>query len=160
MDFVRLALIIILIYIFYQDYKSRLVYWFLYPLAGAFAFYIHARSASVAIAFTNALANIAFCFIMLLIALAYVRLKLKLNLKDSIGSGDILFFVFISFSFSIISFLVLLIFSLIFALVTHLLLKKAKQPDHTVPLAGYMAFFFSQIYAYSLFFDTNFLYAY
>jgi hypothetical protein len=59
--------------------------------------------------------------------------------------GDILLFLAISISFSSIPFDILFVSGLIFSLVLHLCLNRSPKKG-TVPLAGYMAIFFSAIY--------------
>jgi hypothetical protein len=71
-----------------------------------------------------------------------------------------LFFLFISLSFSTVSFVILFVFSLIVALVLHLIMHKISNTAKTVPLAGHMSIFFGFVYTVDLFFNCGFLYAY
>ncbi|WP_379852787.1 hypothetical protein [Flavobacterium zhouii] len=80
-------------------------------------------------------------------------------LKEVFGLGDVLFFIFMAFSFSIISFFVLFVFALVFSLLLHSVLQH-KQIVKTVPLAGYMSLFFGVVYVFVFFCEPNFLYAY
>ncbi|MDI1307437.1 MAG: hypothetical protein PSX42_21685 [bacterium] len=80
-------------------------------------------------------------------------------LKEVFGLGDVLLFIFITFSFSIVSFFVLFVFSLVFSLLLHFVLQR-KQIDKTVPLAGYLSLFFGVVYGISFLGYSNFLYAY
>lgn len=156
----KIFLIIIFFIILFQDSKDRKVYWFLYPIVGLLAFFIQIKESAFLISATNSIVNLAFVFIILSVCYFYTKLKLKKHFtNDVLGIGDILFFIFISFSFASISFVVLFVFSLLFSLLLHLVLK-SKNTNKTVPLAGYMSLFFGTIYGLGFFCDTNFLYAY
>lgn len=160
MWFFKFSLISIFFIILFQDYKDRKVYWFLYPSVGIFAFVLQMDVVTIYSVLVNAGFNLLVVFILLLVSYLYASLKLQQPLlKEVFGLGDVLFFVSIAFSFSIISFFVLLIFSLLFSLLLHFVLQH-KQAEKTVPLAGYMSLFFGVVYGISFFADSNFLYAY
>jgi hypothetical protein len=160
MWFLKLLLIITFFLIAYQDTKDRKVYWFLYPAVGILVFLLHINVTSLYSVLINVGFNLFFIAVLILVCYLYAEFKLKKNLlKEVLGLGDILFFAFISFSFSIISFFVLFIFSLLFSLLLHFTLGH-KQTEKTVPLAGYMSLFFGTVYAISFFYECNFLYAY
>ncbi len=146
--------------IFIQDYKDRRVYWFLYPIVGILALAIQLQLNATTIVIMNAAFNLAFIVLIITFCYLYTLIKLKKSFLQSVlGLGDILFFMAIAFSFSIATFLVLFVFSLIFSLLMHTLLKH-RQKETTVPLAGYMALFFGFIYALSFCTPISFLYAY
>ena len=156
----KVLLILIFFIIIFQDIEERKVYWFLYPLIGILVFVIQINESNFLLATINSLVNLLFISIILLVCYFYAKLKLKKHFtKDVIGIGDILFFIFISFSFASISFVVLFVFSLLFSLLLHLFFKN-KNIDKTVPLAGYMSLFFANIYIISFFCNINFFYAY
>lgn len=160
MWFLNLLLVTLLFTVLYQDCKDRLVFWFLYPMIGILVFVIQLSFVSLYPAIVNISLNLVFVFFLLSVSYIYSKIRMqKHEMKAIIGIGDVLFFVFISFSFATISFLILFIFSLIFALLLHLVLKQ-KQADKSVPLAGYMSFFFGITYTMSFFCETNYLYAY
>ncbi len=158
MWYLKLILLIVFALVLYQDFKSRLVYWFLYPIIGILAFAIQLHNLPLSIALTNLGGNLIFVVLILAISLIYVRFR-KLDFKNTIGVGDILFFLFIAGTFSIVSFFVLFVFSLLFSLILHLVLSNKKEQS-TVPLAGYMSLFFGAVYAVSFFWNNTFLYAY
>lgn len=146
--------------IFFQDYKDRMVYWFLYPVVGVLVLLLQIQIIPINIALINSGFNLSFIVFLLVFCYLYARIKLKKSLLESVlGLGDILFFIAIAFSFSIVSFLVLFVFSLIFSLILHFVLQK-KQTEKTVPLAGYMSLFFAVVYGVSFFCNFHFLYAY
>ncbi|WP_276381616.1 general secretion pathway protein [Flavobacterium sp. H4147] len=158
MWYLKFILIIVFAFVLYQDFKSRMVYWFLYPIIGILAFKIQIDVLPLSIALLNFVFNLLFIGFLLGVSLLYTKFK-KLGFKNTIGIGDVLFFIFIAASFSIVSFWVLFVFSLIFSLTLHLILTHKKEPT-TVPLAGYMSLFFGVVYAASFGFSDTFLYAY
>lgn len=158
MWYLKLILVIVFAFVLYQDFKSRLVYWFLYPIIGVLAFAIQLQNLPVSIALTNLGFNLLFVVLILLVSTLYIKFR-NLDFKNTIGIGDILFFLFIAGSFSIVSFLVLFVFSLVFSLILHIVLNNKKE-QATVPLAGYMSLFFGVVYAVSFCFNNAFLYAY
>ena len=153
----KLILIFIFFTILYQDYKDRLVYWFLYPLVGILAVAIQFLILPIDSIMLNIVLNLCLVLFLLLVCYVYTRVR-KMEFANSFGLGDILFFIFISFTFSIISFLILFIFSLIFSLLVHFLLS-GNSKDKTVPLAGYMSLFFGSVYGFTFFYESNFLYS-
>lgn len=158
MWYVKLILILVFIIVLYQDFNSRLVYWFLYPIIGVLAFSIQLYNLPVTIVFINLGINLLFVTFILGVSYLYVKYR-KLDFKNAIGIGDILFFVFISCTFSIVSFFILFVFALLFSLILHLVLSNKKE-QQTVPLAGYMSLFFGAVYAFSFCYNSTFLYAY
>ncbi|WP_428231938.1 hypothetical protein [Flavobacterium sp.] len=158
MWYLKLILVIVFAFVLYQDFKSRLVYWFLYPIIGVLAFAIQLQNLPVSIALTNLGFNLLFVVLILLVSKLYIKFR-NLDFKNTIGIGDILFFLFIAGTFSIVSFLVLFVFSLVFSLILHIVLNNKKE-QATVPLAGYMSLFFGVVYAVSFCFNNAFLYAY
>lgn len=160
MWFLKLLIIINFSLILFQDCKDRKVYWFLYPALGILAFVLQMNFIPIYSVLINTGFNLLFISVLLIICFLYASFKLKKNLlKEVFGLGDVLFFIFISFSFSVVSFFVLFVFSLIFSLLLHLVLQH-RQKEKTVPLAGYMSLFFGAVYGISFFCDCNFLYAY
>lgn len=156
----KFLLIGVFLLVFYQDHKDRKVYWFLYPIIGCLVFVLQMQSVSIYSSLINTGINLMFMFFLLLICYLYAKLKLKRPfLKEVFGVGDLLFFIFIAFSFSIVSFLMLVAFSLLFSLLLHFAINY-KQAEKTVPLAGYMSLFFAVVFFVSFFWECNFLYAY
>ncbi|MFE3872478.1 hypothetical protein ACFX5F_14725 [Flavobacterium sp. ZS1P70] len=160
MWFLRLLLIGVFLIIFIQDCKDRKVYWFLYPIVGVLVFVLQMEVVPIYYLAVNAGFNLLFVFVLLFVCYLYAVLKLKKPLlKEVFGLGDVLFFIFMAFSFSIISFFVLFVFALVFSLLLHSVLQH-KQIVKTVPLAGYMSLFFGVVYVFVFFCEPNFLYAY
>lgn len=159
MIIVRIVIIIILGIIFWQDYKERMVYWFMYPLLGLLGFITQSYYNDIYLTLLSSIVNLCLILTMLLVLYVYSKFFLKKKLiGESIGIGDVLFFIFLSFCFSIVSFLILFVFSLVFSLVLHVFLRKKK--NETVPLAGYMSVFFAVVYCMTFFMNFEFLFAY
>lgn len=131
--------------IFYQDLKERQVYWFLFPLFGICSAVLFYKNTLPELFYVSVGMNFIFISILLLIILLYSKLKLKSNFSETFGLGDVLLFVGLIFSFSTISFLVIFVFSLLFALATHLISKQYSKLQ-SVPLAGYISLFFGLAY--------------
>jgi hypothetical protein len=143
-----------------QDYKDRSVYWFLYPMVGLLVLGIQLIQNSFYTVLFNSLSNLVFISVLLLFAAVYSKFRFKKKLINvSIGLGDVLFFIAISFAFAPISFFILFVFSLLFALAIHIFLNPKKNGS-TVPLAGHMALFFGIVYAVLFFTKDHSLYAY
>jgi hypothetical protein len=160
MWFFKVLLLSTFFLILYQDCKDRKVYWFLYPTIGILVCLLQIKIVSFYSVLINVAINLLFIAILLLVCYLYAAFRLKKNLLQEVfGLGDVLFFIFIAFSFSIVSFFVLFVFSLLFSLLLHFTLKN-RQIEKTVPLAGYMSLFFGTIYAISFFYDYPLLYAY
>jgi hypothetical protein len=89
----------------------------------------------------------------------YSKIKLQLNLKETIGLGDILFFIAIALSFATITFIITFVFALMFSLLLHLVIKPNLQ-NKTVPLAGYMSLFYIVVFVGSWLGIINNVYQY
>ena len=142
-----------------QDYKDRSVYWFLYALVGLFVLGIQMIQSPIYTVLLNSFSNLVFISVLLLFAALYSKIRFKKRLiNESIGLGDVLFFIAMSFAFAPISFFILFVFSLLFSLAIHLVLNPKKNVV-TVPLAGHMALFFGMVYAVLFFTKDYSLYA-
>jgi hypothetical protein len=155
----KALLIIVFAIIFFQDIKDRLVYWFLYPIAGIVGFSIHAENVGYKLALLYSMINLSLVAVILLVLFLYSKLKLKMRFANgSMGMGDILLFIFLSFTFPTIAFIILFVFSLFFAIVMHYMLKDRSRHAN-VPLAGYIALFFAVIYMASFVVAPKYLFS-
>ncbi|MFL1012609.1 hypothetical protein [Flavisericum labens] len=139
----KIILIITLGAILYQDVKERLVYWFLFPMVALCLGMLFYSNVIPQMFFASVFMNLIFIAILLLVVLLYSKIKLKTKFNTVFGSGDIVFFLAMVFSFSTITFMILFISALIFSLVLHLVVKNKQR---SVPLAGYMSLFFGLVY--------------
>lgn len=157
----KIVIILVFTLITWQDFKERLVYLFCYPLVGILGFFNQKSFLELDTIIINSLVNLSLIATVLLILWVYCKIILKKRLvNQSMGMGDVLFFMALAFCFSIISFYVLFVFSLFFSLLMHFLLKKSYKEHTTIPLAGYMALFFAFVYCTTFFMNCNFLFAY
>lgn len=131
--------------ILYQDIKERQVYWFLFPLVGIFCGALFFYHTLPELFISSVLMNLFFVGLLLLVTFVYAKVKLGTSIFNTIGLGDILLFLGLSVSFATVSFIVLFISALVFALILHLIIKRYKAVI-TVPLAGYMSLFFAVVY--------------
>lgn len=159
MVFVKIILIITLGLIFIQDYKNREVFWFLFPLVSLCCGILFYNSTLPELFITSVILNLAFISLLLLVITLYSKLVLKVNISDAFGLGDALLFVGLIFSFSTVSFLVIFVFALAFSLIAHISLKRFSKIK-SVPLAGYLSFFFGASYISFWLGITNSLYAF
>jgi hypothetical protein len=143
---IKVVLVTLFILIFWQDFKDRLVYWFLYPLVGALAYILQVYHVDYLPALANAATNILIITIVISVSFIYaVFIINKKFLNETMGLGDVLLMFFLSFTFATITFIVLFVFSLLFSLALHLYLKNTSEYK-TVPLAGYISLFFAAVY--------------
>jgi hypothetical protein len=155
----KLLMLSVLSFIFYQDQKDRMVYWFLYPTVGIIGFCMQLNFLVLEVLVLNSLINLIVIATLLAVLWVYSKLIRKQSLiNNGLGLGDILFFVFLSLCFPIVTFIVLFVFSLLFSLLLHFLIKNKNSV--TIPLAGYMSLFFAFVYGLSFFENSNFIFAY
>jgi hypothetical protein len=145
MILIKCILIISLLAILIQDYKERMVYWFLFPLFLIAAGFLFASNTIIEIYAFSVASNLILCSIMLMILYVYFKLRYKSAFFEVMGLGDVLFLVALSFSFAPMSFLILLVSGLLFCLLIHQTLSRA-QTHETIPLAGYLSAFFCLVY--------------
>ncbi|WP_405567974.1 prepilin peptidase [Polaribacter sp. Asnod6-C07] len=137
----EILLMIILGILFYQDIKERRVsLWLLIfgLLLGGTINFISLSNISFVI---NSLINLIFIALVFCFLWGYAKLKMKKQIFEVFGRGDLLFFIVLAVSLPILSFLMVFIFSIIFALIVFLILK-SKLKEDTVPLAGLQSLFF------------------
>lgn len=131
--------------VLYQDMKTRLVYWVLFPVIAVCAGVLLYDNMLWEVMKATLMFNLGFVFFLIAAVFVYSKLKLKTTLSHAFGLGDMLLFFALAFTFSSISFVVVFVFGLLFSLVLHLILK-SKGRHQTVPLAGYMSLFFALTY--------------
>lgn len=135
----------------------RAVYWFMFPALGVLVAFLHLNNVGLSNFLVNSLFNILFIVLILALLLVYIYNRTgKFTYKGSLGIGDILMLFSLCFSFATLSYSLLLVFGLIFSLITHIIIvqyrkyflsrKRSKHPENSVPLAGYLAMYFTLIY--------------
>lgn len=137
--------------ILYQDYKDRAVWWFLFPFFAAIAGLLHFKESLSWMFLRSIIFNLAAVTAIFTFAFLYARYKMKVNfLQEAVGAGDILFFLGLTGAFPSGTFVVILVFSMIFSLVLHSFIP-GKQHNQTVPLAGYASLFLICVFMSSWF---------
>ncbi len=127
----------------YQDFKERMVHWFLFPILALVIGYSMAADYSIYFYLINVTYNVVFISTIIGILWVYTRLIKKIKfLNHSFGLGDLLLFYALCFGFNAEIFKYLLVCSIILSLLLHLLLRK-KQKNPTIPLAAYVSLFFA-----------------
>jgi len=136
-----IGLLLCLIVIIIQDWKYRKIHVALPVIVFIISFF--------AITQTNAtkadiiIYNLIFFLITLAGLVAYMSIKNRKFLnpfENYFGFGDLLFYVAVTPLFLLENYVIFFIFSLVFAIVLQILLKKIIQ-EKTVPLAGFASFF-------------------
>ena len=129
----------------YQDIKDRKVYAILFILFAILGSCLHYENTMPEVFLMIIALNLGFTLILILMIYLYSKVKLNLNLKDTLGLGDILFFLALAVSFATTTFIITFVFALIFSLLIHLVIK-SNAPNKTVPLAGYMSLFYMVVF--------------
>ncbi|HAV54825.1 MAG TPA: hypothetical protein DCX41_07855 [Aequorivita sp.] len=150
---VKFLMFFSLAFIFFQDYRDRQVYIFLFPLFGILGSYLFFLSSSLEYYFFSVCMNLGIILIVVLLNYFFAELVLKMSLlKEAMGLGDILFFIAFAISFPTVTFINFFVFSILFTFVLHLALSKLlKKKNRNIPLAGYMSLFLMAIYSVSWF---------
>ena len=128
--------------------KDRRVWAFLFPLFGLFGSILFFQNTTVEFYLFSIVINVIIVIAIILVNYLFSKYVLKKKLlKEVLGLGDVLFFLGFSLSFPTISFINFFVFSIFFAFVFHLILKKINNTKHrTIPLAGSMSLFLIIIY--------------
>ncbi|MBL4664084.1 MAG: general secretion pathway protein [Flavobacteriaceae bacterium] len=133
----------------YQDFKNRMVWWFLYPLLGIIGGYFYYEQTFDLVYLYSVGLNFVTTLGIILLVWLYVKIVIKKPfLKEAFGLGDIFLLVAFSFLFPTLSFFVFLFFSILFSIAIHLILRSFRITK-TAPLAGYMALFLIGVYGVS-----------
>lgn len=131
-------LLVLLAIIMYQDIKDKevtlLVLLSLIVTGGL----LHFLQQNYWVFLVSLLVNTLLIGIVLLFIYLYAKFKMKVSLPNVLGMGDILFFLFLGFSFPTASFSILFSVSLLFSLSLSVLIKSK---ENLVPLAGYQSVF-------------------
>ncbi len=161
MYLIKILLILVLLLVFYEDISDKLVHWFLFPILGFLLGSLHKSSVEVSVFLVTIGINILLVSIVLLLLYGYSKLILRSRfLNKSFGLGDLLLFYALSIGFPTVTFAILFAFSIFFSLVIHLLINRLKKGKQTVPLAGYISFFYAMVFIGSFFDNVPSLYRY
>lgn len=155
----KIGLMASLLAIFYQDLKERAVYtWVL--IVGVIAFAgLHLAKVNWTSFWITVVINTGILLLILSILFFYIKWRLPdTQFFKAIAIGDLVFLIGLALGFSTVSFVTLLVFGLVFSFIIHQLAQArfSKKQDvsnpklsegmkATVPLAGYLALFFTGV---------------
>jgi len=124
--FLKLLIIIVLLSIFYQDNKERLVSVYLYFLVAILGIILYSfNTPSYLVMFFENLINIFIVSLVLILAFFTSKLLFKCKfLNHSFGVGDLFMFLSLCFLFPSTTFIIFFVFSLFFSLLIHLIISK------------------------------------
>lgn len=140
MEITLLCLSLILLFVFFQDWKYRRIHVLLLVAIFLLSVYI---THTMPLLVKNILFNGVFFLITLSVLVLYMSIKNKqfLNPFDHyFGLGDLLFYIAVTPLFILPNFILFFILSMVFALVLQVVFKKLIH-ENTVPLAGFSALF-------------------
>jgi hypothetical protein len=138
-----LLFVLLLLYLTYQDWKNRSVYWIIFPVLFVLNLYLN----YIPTVYIDFLLNISIVLLQLTSIIIYLKIKgLRLSelFSKYFGFGDLLFLVVLSLSFKVDTFLIFNIVSLVFAILFSLMLKLK-----SIPFAGIQSFFLSVYIIYN-----------
>lgn len=127
-----------------QDLKTRLVFWFCFPLLAVAFCVIHwFRAGSITQLWRPVAFNLAIVVVMLLAVTIYVWITRKklINIADTmLGWADILFLLSVACYFSVPNFLIFNIVSMSCALIAWIIWQAlAERKTKRIPLVGFQA---------------------
>ena len=133
----------------YQDFKDRLVWWFLYPILGVIGGYFYFEQTFDMVYLYSVGLNLLVTLAIILLVWLYVKMVIKNPFfKEAFGLGDVFLLLAFSLLFPTLSYFVFLFFSILFSIAVHLILKNFRVMK-TAPLAGYVALFLIGVYGMS-----------
>lgn len=149
----KIAILITLFCITYQDTKERAVFWWLFVSMAIFQGILYYLNSQSIVYISNIIINLCIISFTTLVLFIYSKLKLKVSFfKEAFGVGDLCFLIALAVSFPIYTFIIILAAALIFSLLVSLVSLKQKQ---TIPLAGFMSLFLGVIYIVSWIMNSN-----
>ena len=133
----------ILAWMSYQDWQTRSITWFAFPLLGLTLLALHLLREHAGLVALQVAVNWGLLVVLLAVLTLYVRLRLyPLSLGDCLGSGDVLYWAVVALYFSPPGFLLYFLSSSLVALATAGLARwraPAAGAEFRIPLAGVQA---------------------
>lgn len=154
----NILMIILLLWIFYQDMKDRQITLVLMLGLLLLGGYLNYEKQILELFLINSIINMFAVITVVLVLWVYAKFKLKTGLFKVFGTGDLLFFLFLSISFPTTTFLVIFSSSLIFSWAISMVLKNKMKK--WVPLAGLQALFLGIVVGVNQVFEFVNLYAF
>lgn len=143
---ITFLIILVLLHISYQDFKSRSVLLLSFGLLIIAGVAINVTYVELHSALLSICLNFAGLTLVVLVLYLYVRYKMNLSFLDAIGIGDVLLWVVMAIMFSVRAFVWIFCFSMIFSLVVSLIFFKKQKNE--VPLAGLQCIFIMGVLLY------------
>ncbi len=135
--------ILVLIMIFWQDFKYRGIHWMLFPVLGILLLVDGILKNDLTYYSMQLLGALFFIGLQLFVLAAYIRLTRGCwsgFTKRYIGLGDILFWICACLSFSLVNFVAYFMVSTLFALILHVICQQLpKYNQKSIPLAGFQS---------------------
>ena len=151
-------LIVMLLWVFYEDLKERKVTLLLLLLLMIVGIFLNIKQHILIVFLLNSIINLGLIFGVIITLYLYAKLKLKTPLFQVFGLGDLLFFIFMAISFPTTTFIILFSASLVFSLLISVVFRQ--QLKKMIPLAGLQALFVSLMVGGNLLFNFVDLYAF
>jgi hypothetical protein len=155
--FIKIALILTLAVIAFQDIKDHLIWWFLpilFAMLGGYLQYVNTiEGAFVYLIALNFIFLIGVVASLWLVA-SIVKKSQKFSRKG-FGLGDLLMMIALAVSFPFIHFLLFALGAFIFSIIANVVISSQKKG---IPLAGYMSVFLIIVYACGWGYDESILY--
>lgn len=152
---INIFLIILLLWVVYQDFKSRQVHVFL--LIALFGVTILINYLTKNLNYIEIVKIAGFIALNIIGLVIYFSIKSRaiINPIDKfLGLGDIIYLVSIAPLFTLNKFIIYFIMGLLFSLIVHVLFKKFFN-DKTIPLAGYLSIYLIGLIMANLVLDYN-----
>lgn len=154
-----IATIAILVFIAWQDFKYRAVYWWLFPLLVIALAIQHSGSLGWQEVVRAGSYNLLFLFLQLAFLTLYFSLKQKrwTNIFDGyFGLGDLLFLTAVTVYFSLYNYILYYAISLLLVIAISLVVAVAtRKKIGKIPLAGYQALFLVAVMIAAEFLTVN-----
>ncbi|MFC5048365.1 hypothetical protein ACFSTE_13510 [Aquimarina hainanensis] len=145
MFLIKVIIIGVLGVIAYQDFKDRKVYGFVFFVLIGLLGVLHFQNVNHINFLYAVLINLGVLIVIIGTLYVYNLIRIQRPFFEEVfGLGDLLFFLVLGVSFPTITFIILLVFSLLFSVVTWFVVKK-RAKHNTIPLAGYMSVFLGVI---------------
>jgi hypothetical protein len=153
MILLNILIVILLLVLGVQDYKDREVSLWLFCTLGALSI-LKLYFNAISDIYIDVIFNLGLLTVQMLLLYLYFNILRKKDVRGMIGLGDILFFIIIAFSFSLVYFLLFQIFSFLIALIFSAISRIRSQK--LIPLAGIQAFCLSVIVLIEMSLGINF----
>lgn len=145
MLYLKILLIVVLLFIIYQDFRFQAVSWIFFLIGFVFNIFVAVKFNSI----PNLFFNVSFIALFILFQLSIIyffswfKYKKRINIFESVfGFGDLLFLIMIIPLFSPLNFIVYFIASVMFSLLVYSILNLIGiYKKQRIPLAGLQSLF-------------------